>query len=488
MDRPTHARHWVVVFAVTLALISYTDRVVIAQAATNIQAELSLSRIQMGWVFFVFSWAYTAFEIPGGGWVTAGAPGSFSFGSSRCGPSSPPQPAGPGTTSRCSSARCPLWRGRSGLLPQPVEDVQELAARPRAHAGPGTHVVRRALGRSHHPFLVALLLQHVSWRRAFEMFGVLGVVWGAFFLWWFEDRPRDHPSVNAAELALIPEAHVPTEREDTPWRAIFANRSVLLLLLQYFLLSYGWWFYIQWLPTYLKEARGLALAKDQLKGAVLAGLPLFLGGIGCWLSGFVEPHLARQLRDGAGPARAGSLGPRSHRRPPVRLHPAARHPVLAMLAMGLAGFANDLTVPVSWGVCMDVGGRHTGTVSGGMNMMGAGGGAVAGPMVAYLLRRFRRRLEPPALRRRRSLLRGDGPLARDRSRDADRPSGRRPPPGGLLLSRPSSDPRTALLHSSCLSLVSALRPGRRRRSRRCTRTPRPRWEPEGQHRARCNRG
>ena len=66
MERPTHARHWVVVFAVTLALISYTDRVVIAQAATNIQGELSLSRVQMGWVFFVFSWAYTAFEIPGG--------------------------------------------------------------------------------------------------------------------------------------------------------------------------------------------------------------------------------------------------------------------------------------------------------------------------------------------------------------------------------------------------------------------------------------
>ena len=56
-----------------------------------------------------------------------------------------------------------------------------------------------------------------------------------------------------------------------------------------------------------------------------------------------------------------------------------------MLAMGLAGFANDLTIPVSWGACMDLGGRHTGTVAGGMNMMGAGGGAVAGPMVAYLL-------------------------------------------------------------------------------------------------------
>ena len=28
-------------------------------------------------------------------------------------------------------------------------------------------------------------------------------------------------------------------------------------------------------------------------GAVLAGLPLFLGGIGCWLSGLAVPWLSR---------------------------------------------------------------------------------------------------------------------------------------------------------------------------------------------------
>jgi hypothetical protein len=53
--------------------------------------------------------------------------------------------------------------------------------------------------------------------------------------------------------------------------------------------------------------------------------------------------------------------------------------------MGLAGLTNDVVVTVSWGACMDLGRRYTGTVSGAMNMMGAGGGAVAGPAVAYLL-------------------------------------------------------------------------------------------------------
>ena len=55
-----------VLFAISLALICYTDRVIIAQAASNIQGDLGLSRMQMGWVFFIFSWAYTIFEVPGG--------------------------------------------------------------------------------------------------------------------------------------------------------------------------------------------------------------------------------------------------------------------------------------------------------------------------------------------------------------------------------------------------------------------------------------
>src|SRR4051812_2082013 len=63
---PTQARYWVVVFAVTLAIIQYIDRVAISQAAPLISADLSLSPQQMGWVFSAFTLAYALFEIPGG--------------------------------------------------------------------------------------------------------------------------------------------------------------------------------------------------------------------------------------------------------------------------------------------------------------------------------------------------------------------------------------------------------------------------------------
>ena len=65
-SRPTHARYWVVVFAVTLAIIQYIDRVCISQAAPLIGRDLALNDEQMGWVFAAFTLAYALFEIPAG--------------------------------------------------------------------------------------------------------------------------------------------------------------------------------------------------------------------------------------------------------------------------------------------------------------------------------------------------------------------------------------------------------------------------------------
>jgi len=56
--RPTGARHWILLFAATLAIITYIDRVCISQAAGDIQRDLGLTKVQMGWAFAAFAWAY----------------------------------------------------------------------------------------------------------------------------------------------------------------------------------------------------------------------------------------------------------------------------------------------------------------------------------------------------------------------------------------------------------------------------------------------
>src|SRR5262245_41587917 len=63
---PSRARDWVLVFAATLAIITYIDRVCISQAGPDIQRDLGLDKKHMGWAFAAFAWAYALFEIPGG--------------------------------------------------------------------------------------------------------------------------------------------------------------------------------------------------------------------------------------------------------------------------------------------------------------------------------------------------------------------------------------------------------------------------------------
>lgn len=65
-ERATRARYWVIVFAVTLAIIQYIDRVCISKAMPSIQKDLGFSNIEVGYVFSAFTLAYALFEIPGG--------------------------------------------------------------------------------------------------------------------------------------------------------------------------------------------------------------------------------------------------------------------------------------------------------------------------------------------------------------------------------------------------------------------------------------
>jgi len=59
-----------------------------------------------------------------------------------------------------------------------------------------------------------------------------------------------------------------------------------------------------------------------------------------------------------------------------------KDPIWAMIALGVASFANDLVMPTSWAACMDVGGKLCGTLAGSMNMMG---GIVAAAVGVALL-------------------------------------------------------------------------------------------------------
>ena len=363
-----------------LAIIQYTDRVCISQAAPAMRRDLDLSLVQMGWALSIFVWAYALFEIPGG-WL-----------GDRIGPRRVLMrivlwwsffTAATGWAWNAASlivTRALFGAGEAGCFPNLTRVFTTWLPKSERERAQAILWLSARWSGAFTPLIVAYLLDLMSWRRTFEVFGVLGVIWAAAFFTWFRDDPRMHSSVNEAERALMPQPHESAIGGQTPWGKILGSRSIWLLCIQYACLSYGWYFYVTWLPTYLQQARGTSVKF----GALLASLPLLLGGVGSLVAAQIIPRVAKKT--GIILARRivaiiGFVGAAVSIIGFVQIV----DPVRAMFLLGLAGFFNDFVMPTCWAGCMDIGGRHSGTVSGSMNMVGNIGGALSPITIAYIL-------------------------------------------------------------------------------------------------------
>ncbi len=398
--RATRTRYFVVVYAIVLAVIQYIDRVAISQAKDGIVKDMAFTDAQMGAIFAAFGFSYALFEIPTG-WL------------------------GDKIGARKVLVRVVLWwsfftaatgwawnfvsmwitrflfgAGEAGCFPNLTKAFSIWLPKDERTRAQALMWMGARWGGAFTPLLVVLVMSLMSWRMAFQVFAALGVIWAIFFWMWFRDNPRDHKGVNAAELELLKENEAnATGHGNVPWTKLITKPSMWLLWGQYFCLSYGWYFFVTWLPDYLNTNGRPILSNDflrwlaaQMEGsvrpdliqpilkAVLAGVPLFFGGFGSLFAGMISTKL---IAGGAGVVKvrrtfgflgfAGASGL-------LMTSFYIKDPLLAMLAMGMASFCNDMTMPGSWSSCMDIGGKYAGTVSGSMNMMGNFGGMV-GPFV-----------------------------------------------------------------------------------------------------------
>ncbi len=374
----TRTRHWVIVFAVVLSIITYIDRVSISFAGPKMREDLHLDTEQFGYVLAAFAGTYALFEIPGG-WL------------------------GDRMGARSVLTRIVLWwsfftaatgwatnyvyllivralfgMGEAGAFPNITKMFATWLPPAEKSRAQGIVWMSARWGGAFTPLLMAALFQLIDWRTAFQIFAGLGVMWAAVFYFWYRDSPQAHAGVNSAEIEVIHAGAVPEPSHGSvPWARFAASSSCWFLWIQYFMLSYGWYFYITWFPTYLKDTLKFDLKSS---GAVLSGMPLFLGGIGCLVSGFLTPKLgaylgdvrkARKIMAVTGMSMAGIL---------LLVAVQLREPLVVVGVIAMASFFNDIVMPPAWSTCMDVGGKFAGTLSGSMNMMGNFAG-VAAPIV-----------------------------------------------------------------------------------------------------------
>jgi ACS family glucarate transporter-like MFS transporter len=387
----SRVRYRVMAFLLALSFLTYFDRVCIVRVQSDIQSELHIDDDGMALIFGAFWLAYAIFEIPAGwlgdrfgarlaltrvvlAWSLFTALTGFAAG-----------------FTSLLAIRFLFGAGEAGAFPN-MARVQSswLSPEARGRAGGWLWLAAR-WGGAFSPFLFAALIRWLEsprihevlgavpglaeisgWRLGFLAAGLIGVVWCIAFYPWFRNDPASHPAVNAAELALI--RTVPGEGTQTPgghghlppgiWRALLTSRSLWALMMLYAFGSFGWSFFVSWMPRYLQDAHGIAFkASEQVWKQ-----PLLYGGISCLLGGIVSDWLVRRT----GRKRlARALLPVSGCMAAAAAIFSLRFvhdPDTAIVLMCVAGAAYDFGQAANWASIVDVGGRFAGIATGLINL------------------------------------------------------------------------------------------------------------------------
>jgi MFS family permease len=413
----TNVRYSVMAFLCVLSFLTYFDRICIQRAQADIQREVLTENItilvweltpdqQMGVIFGMFWFAYGVFEIPAGwlgdrygarvtltrivlAWsvltsLTGAAHGFWSL----------------------LLIRFLFGVGEAGAYPN-MARVQSawLAPQTRARFGGLLWLVAR-WGGAFSPLLFGMMMRWAdsqgfreavagipvlgafadlsAWRTAFWMAGVLGVIWCAFFYPWFRDDPAEKSGVNAAELEVIRGGRTgPPEGHSTPpgmWKGLFTCRSLWAMGCLYIFGSFGWSFFITWLPRYLEQVHHLPYEKSESPFEH----PLFWGGAACLVGGVLSDWLVRRtgrkrLCRMIFPITGYAIGAAA-----LFAIPFVQTPGQAIFLACLASAGHDFGQGANWATIVDIGGRYAGTAAGFNNMIGNMGNFI-GPTVGILV-------------------------------------------------------------------------------------------------------
>ena len=186
------------------------------------------------------------------------------------------------------AARFLLGAGEAGNFPAAIKAVAEWFPKRERALATGIFNAGPTVGAVIAPPLVVWLTLRWGWGEAFIFTGVLGFIW--LFFWAALYRlPREH-SVDYPRRAGVHRERGEGGRNlkvpRIPWQKILGYRQAWGFILAKFMTDPIWWFYIFWLPSYLKQARGFTLEEIGL----FSWIPFLISGVGSvaggWLSGF----------------------------------------------------------------------------------------------------------------------------------------------------------------------------------------------------------
>ena len=373
-------RTLVLILLTALGVITFLDRINISVAGDSIMTDLNLDESQWGWVLSAFILSYSLFQIPLGLWgdkkgqrivltfivvwwsVFTGLTGAA------------------GGFMALLAIRFMFGFGEAGAYPNMTGTIGRWF--PKAETGKAQGYVWAAsrFGGALAPITVIPLMAWLGWRVTFVVFGSLGIIWGLIWFFWYRDKPEIMKGITPGELAEIKEAGGNVKKEKVPWGIITRSRQFWLILTMYWFYVWGSWFFFSWFPTFLERGRGFA--KSELTYAV--AVPFIMGVIGNIAGGYLSDKLSKRygIKIGRRVLGVGGLAVSA-----VLMFLGGFIPgkVQVFVLMALCFGVMDLMLPSAWAICLDVGKKYAGAISGAMNTAGNLGGFVCATVFGYLV-------------------------------------------------------------------------------------------------------
>jgi ACS family glucarate transporter-like MFS transporter len=306
----TNKRYWIVVMLFIVTSFNYGDRATLSIAGTSMAEDIGLDPVGMGYIFSAFSWAYVIGQIPGG-WLLD------RFGSKRV-----------YFWSIFIWSLFTLLQGFVDLfsgfgIVMALFALRFLVGLAEAPSFPGNSRIVAAWFPAHERGtavaifnsaqyfatvifapIMGWLTHAVGWSHVFFFMGGLGIILSFIWLKVLHD-PKDHPSINQAELDYIEaggalinmdqKQEKQTKVKGEKWfqiKQLLRSRMMVGVYIGQYCINGLTYFFITWFPVYLVQARGMSI----LKAGFVASVPAICGFIGGVLGGVISDYLMRRTQ------------------------------------------------------------------------------------------------------------------------------------------------------------------------------------------------
>jgi MFS family permease len=386
---PSLVRWRIVALLMALSFLSWFNRLSMPAAYDEqIRNEFAISPEAIGWVYSALLLVYAVFMTPGGWFIDRfGAKTALlwmGFGSAVF-------VALTGVVGMAFTTTAVLFvaflavRSILGLFMAPIYPA---SARMVAHWLPTS---RRAWGNGlvNGAACIGMACAYVGFGRLMDLvhwqgaFVIAGVVTALFALLWAlaaTDYPKQHPRVNAAELALIEgspgqqpaEGREEEQGTNRAWRILLHNRSLVCLTLSYAAVGYFEYLFNFWMHYYFQDVLHLEAERSRYYAGILFLAQAAGMAGGGWLADRAQHRYGLRLGRALVPV-GGMLGSAGF----LILGLLAAEPGWIVLWFALAMAAIGACEGPFWTTAIELGGVRGGTAAGLCNTGGNAGGLLA---------------------------------------------------------------------------------------------------------------